>query len=147
MSHLKESNNSDIWVLLSAVICRGHPRFNLLPVEVRECWAQCYSIENITNSLIPPQFNAKTLHVIAFVRPILEYASFVWAPHKLKDMEMLKRVQHFALKISLKRWSGHYSEKLVFAELPTLLLLRNCARVTVLHKILIDFPSVISKKG
>ena len=81
---------------------------------------------------------------IAFVRPILEYVSFVWAPHKLKDMEMLERVQHFALKISLKRWSGHYSEKLVFAELPTLLFRRNCARVTILYKILnklIDFPS------
>ena len=37
-----------------------------------------------------------------------------------------------------------YSEKLVFAELPTLLFRRNCARVTVLYKILnklIDFPS------
>ena len=81
---------------------------------------------------------------IAFVRPILEYVSFVWASHKLKDMEMLERVQHFALKISLKRWSGHYSEKLVFAELPTLLFRRNCARVTILYKILnklIDFPS------
>ena len=65
-------------------------------------------------------------------------------PYKLKDMEMLERVQHFALKISLKRWSGHYSEKRVFAELPTLLFRRNCARVTVLYKILnklIDFPS------
>ncbi len=70
---------------------------------------------------------------IAFVRPILEYVSFVWAPHKLKEIEMLERVQHFALKISLKRWSGHYSEKLVSAELPTLLFRRNCARVTVLY--------------
>ena len=140
MSNLKESNNSDIWVLLSVVICCGHPRFKLLPVEVRECWAQF--IENITNSSSHPATMLKLY--IAFVRPILEYASFVWAPHKLKDMEMLERVQHFALKISLKRWSGHYSEKLVFAELPTLLFRRNCARVTVLHKILnklIDFPS------
>ncbi len=81
---------------------------------------------------------------IAFVRPILEYLSFVWAPHKLKEIEMLERVQHFALKLSLKWWSGHYSEKLVSAELPTLLFRRNCARVTVLYKILnklIDFPS------
>ncbi len=81
---------------------------------------------------------------IAFVRPILEYVSFVWGPHKLKEIEMLERVQHFALKISLKRWSGHYSEKLVSAELPTLLFHRNCARVAVLYKILnklIDFPS------
>ncbi len=39
---------------------------------------------------------------IAFVRPILEYVSFVWAPHKLKEIEMLERVLHFALKYPSK---------------------------------------------
>ena len=53
LQYLKESNSSDIWVLLLVVICHGHPRFKLLSVEVRECWAQF--TENITNSLIPPQ--------------------------------------------------------------------------------------------
>ena len=33
---------------------------------------------------------------IAYVT--LEYVSFVWSPQKLKDIEMLERVQHFAPK-------------------------------------------------
>ena len=66
------------------------------------------------------------------------------------DIELLERVQHFALKISLKQWTGHYSERLVAAELPPLTFRRNCARVTVLYEILnklIDYPRVIMKKG
>ena len=57
---------------------------------------------------------------VAYVRPILEYVSYVWSPHAVKHMDMLERVQHFALKISLKKWSDHYSEKLSIANLPTL---------------------------
>ena len=53
---------------------------------------------------------------IAFVRPILEYVSL--APHKLKDMEMLERVQHFALKIFLKRWGLDITQRIWY--------LRNC---------------------
>ena len=34
---------------------------------------------------------------VAYVRPILEYVSYVWSPHAVKHIDMLERVQHFAL--------------------------------------------------
>ena len=82
---------------------------------------------------------------VAYVRPILEYVSYVWSPlHAVKHIDMLERVQHFALKISLKKWSGHYSEKLSIANLPTLAQRRTMAKLIILYKLvnnLIDFPS------
>ena len=81
---------------------------------------------------------------VAYVRPILEYVSYVWSPHAVKHIDMLERVQHFALKISLKKWSSHYSEKLSIANLPTLAQRRSMAKLIILYKLvnnLIDFPS------
>ena len=52
--------------------------------------------------------------------------------------------QYIALKISLKKWSGHYSEKLSIANLPTLAKRRTMAKLIILYKLvnnLIDFPS------
>ena len=80
---------------------------------------------------------------MALIRPLMEYTSPVWAPCTISDIETLERIQHFALKISFKQWTGHYSEKLVRANIPTLHYRRNSGKVLLLHKIihkLVDFP-------
>lgn len=47
-----------------------------------------------------------TLRVLylTFVRPHLEYATFVWDPHLVRDVEALESVQRFAIKVCTKNW-------------------------------------------
>ena len=143
------------------------PKVDNVPLEMVECykylgviitndmsWAQ--QIQTVTcksKRLLGLLYRKYYMHCnsttllklyIAYVRPILEYVSYVWSPHAVKHIDMLERVQHFALKISLKKWSGHYSEKLSIANLPTLAQWRTMAKFIVLYKLvnnLIDFPS------
>ena len=54
------------------------------------------------------------------VRPHLEYAAPVWAPHLAKDVDNLENVQKFGLKMCMKSWDAGYQELLDLAKLPTL---------------------------
>ena len=56
----------------------------------------------------------------ALIRPHLEYAVPVWAPHLAKDIDKLEKVQKFGLKICLKSWDNDYYDLLELADLPTL---------------------------
>ena len=59
------------------------------------------------------------------IRPHLEYAAPVWAPHLSRDIANLEKVQRFALKLCLKSWDVSYYNHLELAGLPTLENRRN----------------------
>ena len=56
--------------------------------------------------------NADTLLqlYVSMVRPHLEYACPVWAPHTAKDILELERVQRFAGRMATHNWNSSYSE-------------------------------------
>ena len=60
----------------------------------------------------------------SFVRPHLEYAQSVWAPHLVKHIEMLEKVQIRATKMVDGFGSLDYSERLRKLDLPTLVYRR-----------------------
>ena len=71
----------------------------------------------------------------ALIRPHLEYAVPVWAPHLAKDIDKLEKVQKFGLKICLKSWDNDYYDLLELADLPTLENRRMYLKLSVLYKI------------
>ena len=57
---------------------------------------------------------------LCLIRPNLEYAVPVWNPYLVKDVQKLKSIQRFALKVCLKSWDGSYSDHLQVCNLPCL---------------------------
>jgi len=55
----------------------------------------------------------------SLVRPHLEYASWVWAPHLKSDMDAIERVQRKATKLVTKIRDLSYEERLRQLDLPT----------------------------
>ena len=79
------------------------------------------------------------------MRPHLEYACHVWAPHTYRDTNALESVQKFACRMMSHRWSGAtYEDLLTITNLPTLerrrLELRLCHLFKIIHN-LVYFPS------
>ena len=57
---------------------------------------------------------------ISLVRPNLEYASQVWSPYKVGEVNSLEHVQKFALRMCTKSWDTSYQELLQLFSLPDL---------------------------
>ena len=79
----------------------------------------------------------------SFIRPNLEYCSVVWDPYRIGDIELLEKVQRFALRVCLKNWSCDREELYIQSKIPALAQRRSCARLHHMFKIanhLIDFP-------
>jgi len=49
---------------------------------------------------------------LALVRPHILYASLVWNPHSLKDIDQLEQVEKFALCMCAKQWDLGYANLL-----------------------------------
>ena len=81
----------------------------------------------------------------SIVRPHVEYASQVWSPYLLKDIQRLEAVQKFALKVCFKCWdSGNYYNFLRMAQLPDPKVCRDylnlCYFFKLIHGIFV-FPN------
>ena len=48
----------------------------------------------------------------ALVQPHLEYTAQVWSPYTVKDIELLEKVQRFALRICSRNYNLSYEELL-----------------------------------
>ena len=72
----------------------------------------------------------------SLIRPLHEYASQVWDPHLLKDVNKLENTQKFALKVCQKNWSASYEDLLYSANIPTLSDQRKTAKLCHLYKII-----------
>ena len=82
----------------------------------------------------------------AYVKPHLNYCSFVWDPPLVKDQEALESVQKFALRLCCKNWSATYLQLLDSTGLTTLSAERKIAKLCFLYKIvnnLTSFPANI----
>ncbi len=85
---------------------------------------------------------------ISLVRPHLEYACPVWAPHMAKDIHAIESVQKFACRMATYNWKLGYHELLSLTELPTLEKRRLEHKLGQLFKIvhnLCFFPEDIVK--
>ena len=70
----------------------------------------------------------------SFVRPHLEYAQCVWAPHLLKHVEILTKVQMRATKLVDGFGNLYYPERLKRLNFPTLVYRRKRGDVIELYK-------------
>ncbi len=68
------------------------------------------------------------------VRPILEYASSVWSPHRVAQSSHLERVQRKVTKLVLKHLS--YQERLKKLKLPTLKWRRQYLDLLKTHQLI-----------
>ena len=85
---------------------------------------------------------------VSLVRPHLEYACPVWAPHMAKDIHAIENVQKFACKMATHNWNASYHDLLLLTELPTLERRRLELKLGQLFKIvhnLCYFPEEIVK--
>jgi len=69
-----------------------------------------------------PHSSTRTLlHLyLCQIRPHLEYAAAVWAPHFKRDIAFLENVQKFALRMAFGAWGAEYQHLLSLAAIPTL---------------------------
>ena len=73
---------------------------------------------------------------VTYVRPILEYCSFVWSPYHLKDIHALERVQRHFTRRLLGFRHYCYSDRLKLLNLETLEMWRLKADLKMYFKIL-----------
>ena len=71
---------------------------------------------------------------IAFVRPHLEYAQVVWAPHRIKYINMIENVQIRATKLVEGLRELQYSDRLKKLSLPTMVYRRACGDMIEMWK-------------
>ena len=64
---------------------------------------------------------------LSYVHP---HAVPVWDPHHLGYIELLEKVQRFALKMCTKSWDSSYEDMLTFCNLPTLCQRRCVLKLT-----------------
>ena len=81
----------------------------------------------------------KTIFLLSYkglVRPHLEYAAPVWAPHLVKHIEALENVQIRATKLVPGLAKYDYSERLKIPKLPTLAYRRTRGDMITAYKII-----------
>ena len=73
---------------------------------------------------------------VTFIRPVIEYASSVWCPYKMKHILAIEKVQrHFSRRIPALR-ELNYGERLVLLRLETLELRHAKSDLVLYYKIL-----------
>jgi len=97
--------------------------------------------------LIRRCFLSKDIHTLVwafkvYVRPILEYASPVWSPHLLKDIELVESVQRKFTKLLPGMHSKSYSERLLILKLQSLELRRLHADLILTYALLHNLHDV-----
>ncbi|KAK4322449.1 hypothetical protein Pmani_006789 [Petrolisthes manimaculis] len=73
---------------------------------------------------------------VALVRPILEYASPVWSPYKVKDITALENVQRRATRQVTTLQGVSYEDRLRKLKLPTLAYRRARGEMIEVYKIM-----------
>ena len=68
------------------------------------------------------------------VRSHLEYATAVWDPHLQKDINILEKVQTFALRMCTKNWTADYGSLLTSSNLPSVKNRRLFLKLSFLYQ-------------
>ena len=80
---------------------------------------------------------------------LVQKATIAWNPHLKGEIEAIKNVQKFALRVCLKSWDSDYNELLRVSNLPPLHMRRAQLSLCHLYKIthnLCYFPPVFSAR-
>ena len=132
ISRLKKRSISFLPLKLHEQTMERVSQYKYLGVTINEDLTWSSHINEITNKakrmvgLLYRQFYAWTSTpallklYTSLVRPHLEYASQVWNPYLVKDVQRLEEVQKFALKVCFKHWDSRYDDNLQMAQLPDL---------------------------
>ena len=82
--------------------------------------------------------------IIIYIRPLLEYASTVWNPHKIGLSRQLETIQHRFTRRLFGRQVPSYDDRLQLLAIPSLSTRRRNADLTLAYKLihkLIDLNS------
>ena len=95
--------------------------------------------------------SVKSAVYLGLICPKLEYASTVWDPHLLKDINAIERVQRIAARWvkSNYNWENSVSTMLSELQWPELHIRRTISRLTILYKglhdlITLEIPTYIT---
>ena len=80
--------------------------------------------------------------ITGMVRPKMEYAAVVWAPHKKKDIKKLERIQRVATKMVTELKDLSYEERLEEMGLPTLQERRERGDLITMFKLVNNMEKV-----
>ena len=72
---------------------------------------------------------------VSLIRPHLEYVVPVWDPHLVKHIDLIERVQKFALKVCTKSWNSTYDDLLSQTDLPSLAQRRLQLKLSFLYQL------------
>jgi len=80
----------------------------------------------------------------SYVRPIIEYASTVWSPHNMCDIQKLEMIQHKAICFVFNDFSRYSSVTSMINNLQwtTLKLRRNSDKIIMFYKMLTGLVSL-----
>ena len=99
---------------------------------------------NGVNAFLQCSASIKTLADFTYLRPILEYASIVWAPHTNCQIASLEKIQHRAACFVCNNYSRYDSvtDMLTLLNWTSLEQRRNQAKCIMFYKILNNMVSV-----
>ena len=106
--------HSNIWVCCLLKILPGLPIY-MQSARKHVKFLAYSTADSIIFPMPIPYYN-----YVSMVRPDLEYACPVWAPHTAKDILELERVQRFAGRMATRNWNLSYSELQSIVNLPSL---------------------------
>ena len=100
----------------------------------------------LRRNLKPCSLHIKTKCYLGTVRPIIEYACMVWAPHTTQDINRIEMIQRRAARFVYNNYYHSVSVSSMLESLgwPTLLVRRNYLKLLLTYKILkamISIPS------
>lgn len=98
-----------------------------------------YLVKCVFKNLSPKSL---TKIYVRYVRPLLEYASVVWCPYFVKDVDLLEKVQRRFTKLAPSLRDVPYSTRLEVLNLPTLSARRERGDMIEVYKVLHNHYSV-----
>ena len=71
---------------------------------------------------------------LCLIRPHLECAAVIWAPHFKRDITLLENVHKFALRMAFGAWGAEYQHLISLAAIPTLEARRAFLKLSLLYR-------------
>ena len=106
----------------------------IIKVTTKKAYAQCHQGLPTLQYISKVKLNCNK----SLVRPILEYASIVWAPYTAANITSIEKVQRYSVRFICNDYSrlSSVTEMLQTLSLPTLNQCRDTAKTVFMYKIL-----------
>ena len=86
-------------------------------------------------SFISGNISILTRAFITYVRPLVEYCSFIWSPHQISYIDKIERIQRYFTRRVLNRNGLLYTERLLLLNLESLEIRRIKSDLKMCYKI------------